>query len=157
MDTILTLEGQIGKDNLSTQAKKRISTYHGLKKQVQALERAYKDADENDKESTEEELDEAKAVFDKFNKATISFLQDELSDFTEKAEAKAKADKEKADKKKDAQEKADKEKADKEKADKEKNASGDDKDKPMNVTGFIIGGLVLIASFGAVNYWRNKN
>jgi ribose 5-phosphate isomerase A len=34
MDTILTLEGEIGRENLSTQGKKKISTYHSLKKQV---------------------------------------------------------------------------------------------------------------------------
>ena len=157
MDTILTLEGQIGRDNLSTQAKKRITTYHNLKNQVKALERTYKDANEDEKESCEEELDSANEYFEKFKKATIDFLQDELEDF--KASQQSKEDKIKADKIK-----ADKEKADKLKKE-NVNADGtvdntDDKDKdekPMNITGFLIGGLVLVASFGAINYWKNRN
>jgi hypothetical protein len=72
MDTILTLEGEIGRENLSTQGKKKISTYHSLKKQVANLEKAYKGADQDEKDSYEQELDEASEYFNNYSKATIA-------------------------------------------------------------------------------------
>ena len=80
MDTILTLEGEIGRENLSTQGKKRISTYHGLKKQVENLEKAYQGAEENEKDNYADELDDATEYLTNFRKSTIDFLQDELDD-----------------------------------------------------------------------------
>ena len=102
MDTILTLEGEIGRENLSTQGKKRITTYHQLKKQVSSLEKAYQGADEKEKENYASELDSATEYLNNFRKATIDFLQDELDDL----KAKQKAKEEKAKLKQEREEKA---------------------------------------------------
>jgi len=159
MDTILTLEGEIGRENLSTQGKKRISTYHGLKKQVENLEKAYQGAEEDEKDNYANELDDATEYLTNFRKSTIDFLQDELDDL----KAKQKAKEEKVRLKKEREEKAEAEAKKKE----ESNANPTDIDnlakKPKedekkggSITGVLFGGLVLVATLGAVNYFRNK-
>jgi hypothetical protein len=165
MDTILTLEGDIGRENLSTQGKKRISTYHSLKKQVASLERAYQGAEDDEKDDYAHELDEATEYLNNFRKATIDFLQDELDDI--KSNQKAKEEKLRL--KKEREEKAEAEAKAKaeEKKKQESNANPTDinnlakspkKDdnKSGGVTGILFGGLVLVATLGAVNYFRNK-
>jgi len=174
MDTILTLEGEIGRENLSTQGKKRITTYHNLKKQVSNLEKAYQGADEKEKENYGDELDNATDYLNNFRKSTIDFLQDELDDL----KAKKKAKEEKLRLKKERQDKAEAEaeakakaKAKLEKEEKEKteaNANNTDIDnlaksgeaeeepKSSGVTSLLFGGLVLVATLGAVNYFRNR-
>jgi hypothetical protein len=145
MDTILTLEGEIGRDNLSTQGKKRITTYHNLKKQVANLQNAYNGAEEEEKKLYLEELEEATEYLEDYSQATINFLQDELDDL--KATRKAIEEKEKL-KKEREQKQNDGNKAD------EPEKDGDE--KKSGITGFIFAGLVLVATVGAVNYFRNK-
>lgn len=165
MDTILTLEGEIGRENLSTQGKKRISTYHGLKKQVENLEKAYQGAEENEKDSYANELDDATDYLTNFRKSTIDFLQDELDDL----KAKQKAKEEKLRLKKEREDKAEAEaKAKAEEKKKEESndnptdinnlakPSKEDDKKSGGITGILFGGLVLVATLGAVNYFRNK-
>lgn len=165
MDTILTLEGEIGRENLSTQGKKRISTYHGLKKQVASLERAYQGAEDDEKDNYANELDEATEYLNNFRKATIDFLQDELDDL----KAKQKAKEEKLRLKKEREDKAEAEaKAKAEEKKKEESndnptdidnlakPSKEDDKKSSGITGILFGGLVLVATLGAVNYFRNK-
>ena len=158
MDTILTLEGEIGRENLSTQGKKRISTYHSLKKQVASLERAYQGAEEDEKDNYANELDEATEYLTNFRKATIDFLQDELDDI--KAKQKAKEEKLRL-------QNEGKQKEEAEKSKKKNNAnptdidnlakpSEEDDKKSSGVTGILFGGLVLVATLGAVNYFRNR-
>ena len=162
MDTILTLEGEIGRENLSTQGKKRISTYHSLKKQVASLERAYQGAEDDEKDNYANELDKATEYLNNFRKATIDFLQDELDDL----KAKQKAKEEKLRLKKEREEKAEAEaKAEKNKQKEDANPtdinnlakpSQEDDKKSSGVTGILFGGLVLVATLGAVNYFRNR-
>ena len=165
MDTILTLEGEIGRENLSTQGKKRISTYHGLKKQVASLERAYQGAEDDEKDNYADELDEATEYLNNFRKATIDFLQDELDDF----KAKQKAKEEKIRLKKEREEKAEADAKAKAEAKKKEESndnptdidnlakpSKEDDKKSSGVTGILFGGLVLVATLGAVNYFRNR-
>jgi len=168
MDTILTLEGEIGRENLSTQGKKRITTYHNLNKQVGNLEKAYQGADEKEKDNYGQELDNATEYLNNFRKSTIDFLQDELDDL----KAKKKAKEEKLRLKKEREDKAEAEaKSKKEKEEKEKtesNANNTDIDnlakssqaeeesKSTGVTSLLFGGLVLVATLGAVNYFRNR-
>ncbi len=166
MDTILTLEGEIGRENLSTQGKKRITTYHQLNKQVSSLEKAYQGADEKEKENYASELDSATEYLTNFRKATIDFLQDELDDL----KAKQKAKEEKAKLKQEREEKAKAEaKAKEEKEKGQTNANPtdidnlakptkevEDSDKSSGITGILFGGLVLVATLGAVNYFRNR-
>jgi len=169
MDTILTLEGEIGRENLSTQGKKRISTYHGLKKQVASLERAYQGAEDDEKDNYANELDEATEYLNNFRKATIDFLQDELDDL----KAKQKAKEEKLRLKKEREEKAEAEAKAKAKAEAEAKKKEESNDNPTDInnlakpskeddkksggiTGILFGGLVLVATLGAVNYFRNK-
>ena len=159
MDTILTLEGEIGRENLSTQGKKRISTYHSLKKQVASLERAYQGAEDDEKDNYANELDEATEYLNNFRKATIDFLQDELDDL----KAKQKAKEEKLRLKKEREDKAKAEEKKKEESNDNptdinnlaKPSKEDDK-KSGGITGILFGGLVLVATLGAVNYFRNK-
>ena len=165
MDTILTLEGEIGRENLSTQGKKRISTYHSLKKRVANLEKAYKGADEKEKDSYEQELDEASEYFNNYSKATMDFLQDELDDIKAKQKAKEeklRLKKEREDKEQSVIDEKAKQVADEKlKATEIENlAKPDAKDqekKSSGVTGILFGGLVLVATLGAVNYFRNKD
>ena len=165
MDTILTLEGEIGRENLSTQGKKRISTYHSLKKQVASLERAYQGAEDDEKDNYADELDDATEYLNNFRKATIDFLQDELDDL----KAKQKAKEEKLRLKKEREDKAQAEA--KAKAEEKKKQESNDNPTDINnlakpskeddkksggITGILFGGLVLVATLGAVNYFRNK-
>ena len=161
MDTILTLEGEIGRENLSTQGKKRISTYHSLKKQVASLERAYQGAEDDEKDNYANELDKATEYLNNFRKATIDFLQDELDDL----KAKQKAKEEKLRLKKEREEKAEAEAEAKKKEESNDNPtdidnlakpSKEDDKKSGGVTGILFGGLVLVATLGAVNYFRNR-
>lgn len=170
MDTILTLEGEIGRENLSTQGKKRITTYHNLKKQVANLEKAYQGADEKEKENYGSELDSATDYLNNFRKATIDFLQDELDDL--KAKQKAKEEKLRLKKEREEKAKADAEAKAKEEKEKQKAESNDnptdidnlakppkeneDSDKSSGITSILFGGLVLVATLGAVNYFRNR-
>ena len=157
MDTILTLEGEIGRENLSTQGKKRISTYHGLKKQLANLEKAYKGADEKEKDSYEQELDNASEYFNNYSKATMDFLQDELDDI--KAKQKAKEEKLRLKKEREDKEQAVIDEKSKQVADENlaKPDAKDEEKKSSGVTGILFGGLVLVATLGAVNYFRNKD
>lgn len=165
MDTILTLEGEIGRENLSTQGKKRISTYHGLKKQVASLERAYQGAEDDEKHNYADELDGATEYLTNFRKSTIDFLQDELDDI----KSNQKAEEEKLRLKKEREDKAEAEaKAKAEEKKKEESndnptdinnlakPSKEDDKKSGGITGILFGGLVLVATLGAVNYFRNK-
>jgi len=159
MDTILTLEGEIGRENLSTQGKKRISTYHSLKKQVASLERAYQGAEDDEKDNYADELDDATEYLNNFRKATIDFLQDELDDL----KAKQKAKEEKLRLKKEREDKAKAEEKKKEESndnptdiDNLAKPSKEDDKKSGGITGILFGGLVLVATLGAVNYFRNK-
>ena len=170
MDTILTLEGEIGRENLSTQGKKRITTYHNLKKQVSNLEKAYQGADEKEKENYGDELDNATEYLNNFRKSTIDFLQDELDDLKAKKKAKEeklRLKKEREDKAKaDAEAKAKKEKEEKEKIQADanptdidnlaKSSEAEEESKSSGVTSLLFGGLVLVATLGAVNYFRNR-
>lgn len=166
MDTILTLEGEIGRENLSTQGKKRISTYHSLKKQVASLERAYQGAEEDEKDNYANELDEATEYLTNFRKATIDFLQDELDDLKAKKKAKEeklrlqneRKEKAEAEAKKKAEEEKNKQKEDDNPTDIDNLAkpSQEDDKKSSGVTGILFGGLVLVATLGAVNYFRNR-
>lgn len=146
MDTILTLEGEIGRENLSTQAKKRISTYHNLKKQVANLQNAYNGALEEEKQSYLDELEEATEYLENYSEATINFLQDELDDL--KVTKKAIEERERLKKEKEQKQTNENNDPDKSKKDEE--------GKKIGVTGILFAGLVLVASFGAVNYFRNK-
>jgi uncharacterized protein YhaN len=170
MDTILTLEGEIGRENLSTQGKKRITTYHNLKKQVSNLEKAYQGADEKEKDNYGDELDNATEYLNNFRKSTIDFLQDELDDL----KAKKKAKEEKLRLKKEREDKAQAEteaKAKKEKEEKQKiqadanptdidnlakSSEAEEESKGSGITSLLFGGLVLVATLGAVNYFRNR-
>lgn len=170
MDTILTLEGEIGRENLSTQGKKRITTYHNLKKQVSNLEKAYQGADEKEKENYGDELDNATEYLNNFRKSTIDFLQDELDDLKAKKKAKEeklRLKKEREDKAKaEAEAKAKKEKEEKEKIQADanptdidnlaKSSESEEESKSSGVTSLLFGGLVLVATLGAVNYFRNR-
>ena len=165
MDTILTLEGEIGRENLSTQGKKRISTYHSLKKQVASLERAYQGAEDDEKDNYADELDEATEYLNNFRKATIDFLQDELDDI--KSNQKAKEEKLRLQKEREDKAEAEAKTKAEEKKKQESNdnptdinnlakPSKEDDKKSGGITGILFGGLVLVATLGAVNYFRNK-
>ena len=165
MDTILTLEGEIGRENLSTQGKKRISTYHSLKKQVASLERAYQGAEDDEKDNYADELDDATEYLNNFRKATIDFLQDELDDL--KANQKAKEEKLRLKKEREDKAQAEAKAKAEEKKKQESNdnptdinnlakPSKEDDKKSGGITGILFGGLVLVATLGAVNYFRNK-
>jgi len=165
MDTILTLEGEIGRENLSTQGKKRISTYHGLKKQVASLERAYQGAEDDEKDNYANELDDATEYLNNFRKATIDFLQDELDDL--KSNQKAKEEKLRLKKEREDKAEAEAKAKAEEKKKEESNdnptdidnlakPSKEDDKKSGGITGILFGGLVLVATLGAVNYFRNK-
>jgi len=165
MDTILTLEGEIGRENLSTQGKKRISTYHSLKKQVASLERAYQGAEDDEKDNYADELDEATEYLNNFRKATIDFLQDELDDI--KSNQKAKEEKLRLQKEREDKAEAEAKAKAEEKKKQESNdnptdinnlakPSKEDDKKSGGITGILFGGLVLVATLGAVNYFRNK-
>ena len=175
MDTILTLEGEIGRENLSTQGKKRITTYHNLKKQVGNLEKAYQGADETEKDNYGNELDNATDYLTNFRKSTIDFLQDELDDLKAKQKAKEEKARLKAEREEKskadalAKEKEEKEKEEKEKEKTEPNANptdidnlakpskeNEDNEKGSGITSILFGGLVLVATLGAVNYFRNR-
>lgn len=178
-DTVLTLEGKIGRENLSTQAKKRISSYNSLKSSILDLENAYKTAPPREKSNYEIELDKANDLFHVTNKETISFLQDELEDLIEKRNVKAAKEKAKADAeelKKQKAEEQEKAKIESEKAkklaeetkkqaqnnadDNNNNAaskSGEETDeKKTGVSGIILGVAILGITFGAVNYFKNR-
>ena len=135
MDTIIMLEGEIGRENLSTQAKKRIKAYNRLKAQVSKIKTAYENADKEDEKNYEGQLKEATDNLNDFYLDTESFLKDELADFSQKkAEKEAKErlaqeekDKIKAEKEQKAKE--EKAKADKIKADKEAKILKDKKAK----------------------------
>ena len=171
MDTIVLLEGEIGRENLSTQAKKRISNYNGIKDKVANIQKAFNNAKEEDKESYNEELSQANEYLDEYSEETELFLKDELADFTEKQkviDAKLKAKKEEEDKQKKLIDDKLKEKKDKEteqakiEADKQakieadKLKAGKDKEGGMGAGALIFGALALVVTLGAVNHFRNN-
>lgn len=88
MDTVLELVGSIGKENLTTQGKKRLNAYNQLVNRKKNLEKAFKEADEDAKANAEEELDELNDYYNEYRKDFINFLQDEKKDLADKAKAK---------------------------------------------------------------------
>jgi hypothetical protein len=154
MDTVLLLEGEIGRNRLSTQAKKRISTYNTLKAEIANLKKAVDNAEDDDKATYKSEFEDAYAYLEEIAEETIDFLADELADLKAKDkvkdEIKAKADgiaKDKADAKaKEIEDAKAKEIEDAKTPEEEKKSSG--------VSGWLVGAIVLVASAGLVNHFR---
>ena len=115
---------------------KRLDGYQNL---LQRVEVAKKDLEANPED---EELKEA---FDEITDYISDYREDLIEDLEELVEAKEKQ--KEADSKPKGEEKP---KADEPKADEPK------EEKSTNVAGFIIGGVLLVASLGAINYFRNN-
>ena len=115
---------------------KRLDGYQNL---LQRVEVAKKDLEAN---LEDEELKEA---FEEITDYIGDYREDLIEDLEELVEAKEKQ------KEADSKPKGDeKPKADEPKADEPK------EEKSTNVAGFIIGGVLLVASLGAINYFRNN-
>ena len=116
---------------------KRLDGYQNL---LQRVEVAKKDLEANPED---EELKEA---FDEITDYISDYREDLIEDLEELVEAKEKQkqveSKPKVDEKPKVEEKP--------KADEPK------EEKSTNVAGFIIGGVLLVASLGAINYFRNN-
>ena len=116
---------------------KRLDGYQNL---LQRVEVAKKDLEANPED---EELKEA---FEEITDYISDYREDLIEDLVELVEAKEKQkqveSKPKVDEKPKVEEKS--------KADEPK------EEKSTNVAGFIIGGVLLVASLGAINYFRNN-
>ena len=116
---------------------KRLDGYQNL---LQRVEVAKKDLEANPED---EELKEA---FEEITDYISDYREDLIEDLEELVEAKEKQkqveSKPKVDEKPKVEEKS--------KADEPK------EEKSTNVAGFIIGGVLLVASLGAINYFRNN-
>ena len=120
---------------------KRLDGYQNL---LQRVEVAKKDLEAN---LEDEELKEA---FEEITDYIGDYREDLIEDLEELVEAKEKQKEADSKPKGDEKPKADEPKADEPKADEPK------EEKSTNVAGFIIGGVLLVASLGAINYFRNN-
>jgi ABC-type Na+ efflux pump permease subunit len=121
---------------------KRLDGYQNL---LQRVEVAKKDLEANPED---EELKEA---FEEITDYISDYREDLIEDLEELVEAKEKQKQVESKPKVDEKPKVEKKpKVDEPKADEPK------EEKSTNVAGFIIGGVLLVASLGAINYFRNN-
>jgi ABC-type Na+ efflux pump permease subunit len=121
---------------------KRLDGYQNL---LQRVEVAKKDLEANPED---EELKEA---FEEITDYISDYREDLIEDLEELVEAKEKQKQVESKPKVDEKPKVEqKPKVDEPKADEPK------EEKSTNVAGFIIGGVLLVASLGAINYFRNN-
>ena len=195
--TVYQLIGKIGMENLSSNAKKRLSKLNELDQKVTDLETAYNEADDKSKKTFKKKVDDAKDYLENYEEEFKSFLEVEHDDIVkarqeqkEREEAEAKAEEErlaqeeavrKAQEEAQAQAQADEEaKAEEErlaqeeaerKAQEEAQAQAqaqaqqqppapanqpEKKNSGSLVGTIIVGGIVFLASWGAINYFKNK-
>lgn len=84
MDTVYVLIGKIGKANLSTQAKKRLSKLNELNDVLDNLEKALEEAEGAHYDRTEREVAVAQTMLTNYEEDFREFLDDELVDLTQK-------------------------------------------------------------------------
>jgi predicted ribosome quality control (RQC) complex YloA/Tae2 family protein len=80
MDTVTKLISKIGKEKLSTQARKRISSLNNLTKSLEDLQNTISEAEDSDKSSYQEQLEELAEYKYSFEEDLEAFLTDELKD-----------------------------------------------------------------------------
>lgn len=123
-------------NKVTTPIAKRLDGYQNL---LQRVEVAKKDLEANPED------EELKESFNEITDYISDYREDLIEDLEELVEAKEKQ--KEVDSKPKGEEKP---KADEPKADEPK------EEKSTNVAGFIIGGVLLVASLGAINYFRNN-
>ena len=167
MDTVYVLVGKIGTGNLSTHAKKRLAKLNELNDSLANLETALSEAEKKDQAVWEKKVDDARKYLENYENDFQVFLDEEYADVEKKQEAKAEADR-----------------VAKEKADALANGTPPAGTPPAGTPpagtppagtppagtptpvkeeksgiGFgtiIVGGIIAVATFGAINYFKNK-
>lgn len=183
MDTVYSLVGKIGRNNLSRQANKRMQELKDLNENYALLDKALKETkDETEKAQIQKEHTKAGAYIEKFENSLLQFLNDEYEDVLDKKEkAEAKAEEEARIKEAEEAEAATKEQEEAEKAKAEAEAQSREEEivraeaeaqanagtdpnaesktkekKPSIAGGLIIGGLLALLGLGAYMANRNK-
>lgn len=128
-------------NKVTTPIAKRLDGYKNL---LERVEVAKKDLEANPED---EELKEA---FEEITDYVSDYREDLIEDLEELVKAKEKQKQVESKPKVEQKPKVDEPKADEPKADEPK------EEKSTNVAGFIIGGVLLVASLGAINYFRNN-
>ena len=127
---------------------KRLDGYQNL---LQRVEVAKKDLEANPED---EELKEA---FEEITDYISDYREDLIEDLEELVEAKEKQKQVESKPKVDEKPKVEqKPKVDEPKIEEKPKADEPKEEKSTNVAGFIIGGVLLVASLGAINYFRNN-
>lgn len=133
MDKILELLGKLDNKVPSTIAKR----LDGLKNLESRYEVAKKELAENpEDEELQEAMTEITDYLEDYRDDLIEDLED-LVEAKEKAKEQPKAE-------------------DKPKAEEKPNGNEAEDKKSTNVAGFVLGGILLVASLGAINYFRNN-
>ena len=156
MDTVYVLVGKLGMDNLSTHAKKRLAKLNELNDSLANLEKALGEAEKKDQASWEKKVEDARKFLENYENDFQVFLDEEWTDL--EAQQKIASDKATA-KTVEAEEArvAEEAKGNQPPAPPTPPATPAEKDKSgLGFGTIVLGGIIAVATFGAINYFKNK-
>lgn len=160
---VAQLVGKIGRNNLTTNSKNRIAEFNEQLGNIKSTQHALNEAEEEDKDPFEESLQDQIQEAVEMGEVLVEFLETELADVEatrkkfqkqQEAEAQAKADAEaqaQANGEAEAQAQANSNRNQPAPATQTHTAEPVEAKKGVSTTTLILGGLFIVATFGAVN------